>query len=195
VTGVAYPLLVLASTGSPAKAGLVGFAQSLPFILFYLPAGALVDRWDRKRVMLVTEAGRAAALGSLAVTLALGSTPFAQIVVVAFVEGSLFVFFRLSEGAALPRVVPREQLPTAVAQNQAREQGADLAGQPLGGALFGISHALPFLFDALSYAASFVSLLFIRRSFQEVRESLATHTCSPRSRRASRGSGTRRSCE
>jgi Na+/melibiose symporter-like transporter len=125
--------------------------------------------------MLVTEAGRAAALGSLAVTLALGSTPFAQIVVVAFVEGSLFVFFRLSEGAALPRVVPREQLPTAVAQNQAREQGADLAGQPLGGALFGISHVLPFLFDALSYAASFVSLLFIRRSFQEVRESRATH--------------------
>ena len=143
-------------------------------MLFYLPAGALVDRWNRKRVMLVTEAGRAAALGSLAVSLALGSTPFAQIVVVAFVEGSLFVFFRLSESSALPHVVPREQLPTAVAQNQAREQGADLAGLPLGGALFGISHVLPFLFDALSYAVSFVSLLFIRRSFQEVREPRTT---------------------
>jgi MFS family permease len=48
VTGVAYPLLVLAETRSPAKAGVVGFAQTLPYILFYLPAGALVDRWDRK---------------------------------------------------------------------------------------------------------------------------------------------------
>jgi MFS family permease len=52
ITGVAYPLLVLALTHSPAKAGIVGFAQSLPYMLFYLPAGALVDRWNRKRVML-----------------------------------------------------------------------------------------------------------------------------------------------
>jgi len=174
VTGIAYPLLVLDLTQSPAKAGLVGFAQSLPFMLFYLPAGALVDRWNRKRVMLVTEAGRAVALGSIAVTLALGSTPFAQIVVVAFVEGSLFVFFRLSESSALPHVVAREQLPAAIAQNQAREQGADLAGQPLGGVLFAVGRAVPFLFDAVSYAVSFVSLLFIRRSFQEEREPRST---------------------
>src|SRR4051794_30753186 len=69
VTSVAYPLLVLAQTHSPAKAGLVGFAQSLPYMLFYLPAGALVDRWNRKRVMLVSDAGRALALGSLAIAL------------------------------------------------------------------------------------------------------------------------------
>jgi len=59
ITGVAYPLLVLALTHSPAKAGIVGFAQSLPYMLFYLPAGALVDRWNRKRVMLIADAGRA----------------------------------------------------------------------------------------------------------------------------------------
>ncbi|TMK69644.1 MAG: MFS transporter [Actinobacteria bacterium] len=174
VTGVAYPLLVLAMTHSPAKAGLVGFAQSLPFMLFYLPAGALVDRWNRKRVMLVAEAGRALALGSIAVTLASGSTTLAQIVVVAFVEGSFFVFFRLSESSALPRIVPREQLPTAIAQNQAREQGAELGGQPLGGLLFGLSRTLPFAFDAISYAVSFVSLLFIRPAFQEEREPRTT---------------------
>ena len=62
VTGVAFPLLVLALTHSPAKAGIVGFAQTLPFLLFYLPAGALVDRWNRKRVMLIADAGRALAL-------------------------------------------------------------------------------------------------------------------------------------
>jgi predicted MFS family arabinose efflux permease len=174
VTSIAYPLLVLALTGSPAQAGVVGFAQSLPFILFYLPAGALVDRWNRKRVMLVSEAVRAVALGSIAVAIATGTTTLAQIVAIAFVEGSLFVFFRLSESSALPRIVAREQLPTAIAQNQAREQGADLAGQPLGGALFALGHAVPFLFDAVSYAVSFVSLLFIRPAFQEEREPRST---------------------
>jgi MFS family permease len=121
-------------------------------MLFYLPAGALVDRWNRKRVMLIADAGRALALGSLALVLAVGSLSLAQIIVVAFVEGSLFVFFSLAESAALPQIVPKEQLPTAVAQNQARVQGADLVGQPLGGALFGISRLLPFAADAVSYA-------------------------------------------
>jgi MFS family permease len=174
VTSVAYPLLVLAETHSPAKAGLVGFAQTLPYMLFYLPAGALVDRWNRKRVMLVADAGRALALGSLALALAVDRLTLVQIVVVAFVEGSLFVFFSLSESAALPQVVPKEQLSTAVAQNQARIQGADLAGQPLGGALFGISRLLPFAADAISYAVSFVSLLFVRPAFQEERERTPT---------------------
>ena len=138
-------------------------------MLFYLPAGALVDRWDRKRTMIVADAGRALALGSLAVALALGTFALAQVVAVAFVEGSLFVFFSLSESAALPQVVPKEQLPTAVAQNQARIQGADLVGQPLGGALFGINRLLPFAADAISYSASVVSLLFVRAQFQEER--------------------------
>ena len=157
-------------THSPAKAGIVGFAQTLPYMLFYLPAGAFVDRWNRKRVMLISDAIRALALGSIAVALAAGSLAFAQIVTVAFVEGSLFVFFYLSESAALPQVVPKEQLATAIAQNQARVQGADLAGQPLGGALFGVSRLLPFAADAVSYAVSFVSLLFVRPAFQEERE-------------------------
>jgi MFS family permease len=167
-------LLVLAETHSPAKAGIVGFAQTLPYMLFYLPAGALVDRWDRKRVMLVADAGRVLAIGSLALVLAFDGFTFAQVVVVAFVEGSGFVFFSLSESAALPQIVPKEQLPTAVAQNQARIQGADLAGQPLGGALFGISRLLPFAADAISYAVSFVSLLFVRPAFQEERDRTPT---------------------
>lgn len=169
ISSLAYPLLVLSLTHSPAKAGLVGFAQTIPFLLFYLPAGALVDRWNRKRVMLVADAARALALGSIALALALDRLTLVQITVVAFLEGSLFVFFQLSESAALPHVVPREQLPTALAQNQARELGADLAGQPLGGVLFGISHLVPFAADAASYAVSYVTLLFVRPALQEER--------------------------
>ena len=174
VTTLAFPLLVLAQTGSPAKAGLVGFAQTLPFLVWYLPAGALVDRWDRRQVMLVADGGRAVALSSVAFALWSGLLTFAQVLAVALVEGTLFVFFQLSEAAALPRVVPRAQLPTALAQYQAREHGAELAGQPLGGLLFGVGQALPFAFDAVSYVVSFVALLFVRPALQDEREGTGT---------------------
>jgi MFS family permease len=174
ITSLAYPLLVLALTGSPAKAGIVGFSQTLPFLLLFLPAGALVDRWNRKRVMLVADGGRALALGSIAVALVVGRLTLAQIALVAFVEGALFVFFQLAETAALPNVVPQPQLATAVAQNQARDQGADLAGQPLGGLLFGIGQLVPFAVDAASYAVSFSTLLLLRTPLQQRRERART---------------------
>jgi len=175
VSSLAFPLLVLGLTGSPAQAGIVGFAQTLPYLVLYLPAGALVDRWDRKRIMLAADAGRAVALGSVAVVLVVAEPSMAQLIVVALVEGSLFVLFDLCESAALPQIVPQEQLPAAIAQNQARQQGAQLAGQPLGGLLFGLSRLLPFAFDAVSYAVSFASLLFVRPAFQERRERSGTH--------------------
>jgi MFS family permease len=173
VSSIAYPLLVLAITASPAQAGIVGFAQTLPYLVLFLPAGALVDRWDRRRIMLVCEVARAVALGSVAATTILGGVSVPQLVIVALVEGSCFVFFDLCEGAALPRLVPAEQLPAAIAQNQARTQGADLVGQPLGGLLFGLGRGIPFAFDALSYLVSFVALLTIRRPLQETRTSEA----------------------
>ena len=72
VSGIAFPLLVLAITGSPAQAGLACAPCALPYLIFSLPVGALIDRWDRKRVMILCDAGRAIALGSIPVALALG---------------------------------------------------------------------------------------------------------------------------
>jgi MFS family permease len=169
VTSVAYPLLVLLLTGSPALAGAVGFAQTLPFLLLYLPGGAWVDRWDRRRTMVACEVGRAVALGSVAVTAAVGgvhAVPVGQLAAVAFAEGALFVLFDLAEGAALPHLVPAGQLPTAVAWNQARTQGADLAGQPLGGLLFTVAPALPFAVDAVTYLVSGGAVAAIRTRLQ-----------------------------
>jgi MFS family permease len=167
ITAVAYPLLVLALTQSPAKAGLVGFARGLPFALLFLPAGVLVDRWDRRRVMLAADAGRAVALGSLAVAIAAGRPALPHILLVAFVEGALFVFFTLAESAALPRVVPKAQLGAAVARNEARQEAAGIAGPPGGGLLYELGRTLPFAVDALSYAVSFVAVLLIRQPLQE----------------------------
>jgi MFS family permease len=175
ITLLAYPLLILAQTGSPAAAGVVGFAQTLPFLIWYLPAGALVDRWDRKKVMLIADAIRAITLASVVGALLLDRLTLPQILVAAFVEGTMFVFFQLAEDTALPHVVPRSQLPAALAQNQARVQGAELAGQPLGGVLFGIGHAVPFLVNVISYAVSVATLLLIRTPFQGRRDEQRRH--------------------
>lgn len=171
VSTVAFPLLVLLVTHSPAQAGLMGAVRALPYLIFSLPAGALVDRWDRKRVMILCDTGRAIALGSIPIALALGRMSLAQLYIVSALEGSLFVFFNIAEVACLPRVVPVEQLPAANAQNAATDGTSALLGPALGGALFGIHSLLPFVADAVSYAVSVVTLLFIPVRFQSERKS------------------------
>jgi predicted MFS family arabinose efflux permease len=140
--------------------------RAAPYLLFSLPAGALVDRWDRKRAMILCDAGRALALGSIPLALLFGRLTVAQLYVVSAVEGTLFVFFNVAEVASLPQVVDKEQLPAANAQNAATEGTSALVGPALGGALYGVVQALPFLVDAVSYAASVLSLAFIRARFQ-----------------------------
>src|SRR5260370_16790892 len=65
VSLLAFPLLILAITHSPAQAGIIAALHGLPYALFILPAGALIDRWDRKRVMILCHTGRALALRSI----------------------------------------------------------------------------------------------------------------------------------
>ena len=160
---LAFPLLVLALTGSAAQAGFVTAIRSVPWLLFALPAGALVDRWPRKATMILCSVGGAVALGSIALAYALGVLTIGQIVVVSFIEGTLALFFGLAEASALPQVVSREQLPAAVAQQQAQYSVGGLLGPPLGGALFGLAQFLPFLLDAISYTFSAIALRLIRR--------------------------------
>jgi MFS family permease len=170
VSLVAFPLLVLALTGSPAKAGAVGFASSFPALLLYLPAGVLIDRCDRRAVMIAACAIGAVALGSIPAALAAGHLAFAHIVVVAFVDGSVTAIFGLTEQGALPLVVHPGQVPEAIARNEARREGAVLAGPPLGGLLYGIGRALPFVVDAVSYLACALGLLALRTPLQETRD-------------------------
>ena len=167
---IAYPLLVLALTHSPARAGVVGFANIVPYALFGLLAGVAADRWNRKRVMISMDLLRVLAMASIVVALSLGDLTFAQIAVASFVEGTAFVFFNIAEVGALRSVVPPRQLPDAAAAEQARMSAVLLAGPPLGATLFGIGRSLPFLADALSYTFSIVSLLWMRTPFQEARE-------------------------
>jgi len=133
ISATAYPLLVLALTHSPADAGIVGFLATLPYLLVQLPAGAFIDRWNRKRTMIACDIGRGLALASLVIAFWLGSLTLPQIMVVSFIEGSLFVFYNLAEAAAVQAVVPRSQLPTALSRNEARNRAAATAYRPAGG--------------------------------------------------------------
>ena len=170
LTAVAYPLLVLASTGSPAKAGAVGFARLLPAALLALPAGAAADRWNRRGLMIGADVARVTAVGGLGAAIALDVLTFWAIVLVAFVEGVGSAVFGPAYTGALRAVVPARQLPTAVGAQTGRQAFVGLVGPPLGGALFGVARALPFLADAVSYAASTLSMLAMRKPFQRERE-------------------------
>jgi predicted MFS family arabinose efflux permease len=167
ISAITYPLLVLRLTHSPAQAGILEAVASLPFLLFSLPAGALVDRWNRKRLMILCDALNAVLMAGIGVAYALGRLTIAQLYISALIGGICFLFFNLSETSSLPRVVPREQLPSASAQNEASGSAANLIAPPLGGFLYQtIGAAVPFIADAISYAASVISLSFIRTEFQ-----------------------------
>jgi MFS family permease len=172
---IAYPLLTLAVTQSAAKAGIVGFAQFLPIVLFNLFAGVLADRGDRRRLMIAADVVRALAVGSLAVSILLDRIAFSQIVVVSFIEATGGVVFGAGRSAVFKSVVPSEQLAAAASTEEGRLSVVRLAGPPAGGALFGIARAVPFVADAVSYAASTLSLLMMRTPLQQQRGAAETH--------------------
>jgi MFS family permease len=167
ISSFAYPLVVLQATGSAAKAGLVGSVLTATTFFLRLPAGALTDRWDRKRIMIVCDGGRAAASASLALALAFGRFHLWHVLIVAFLEGSLGTLFGPAESAAVRRVVAPEQRREAVALNTSRAQLPGLIGPPLGGALLSASRALPFVADAISYVVSLLAVLLIRTPLRD----------------------------
>jgi predicted MFS family arabinose efflux permease len=167
---IAYPLLVLALTGSPAKAGIVGFARLLPPALLSLPAGLAADQYDRRMLMIASDAVRAVAVGLVAAMVIAGHAAFWPIPIAAFVEGCGTAVFSAAMVGAVRSIVPQEQLPAAVASNTGRTAAVQIAGPPLGGALFEIARSLPFVVDAVSYVFSTASLVAMRTPFQEERQ-------------------------
>jgi len=166
VSQFAFPLLVLAVTGSPAQAGLVSALGTLPYLLVTLPAGALVDRWDRRRIMLLCDLGRAVALGSIPLAFTIGSLSWQHLAVVAMIDGALSTFFSLAHSSALPHVVDRRQLSQALSAASTTDQASQMVGPLIGGLLYTLGRGLPFLVDAVSYVVSGAMLMGVRRHLQ-----------------------------
>jgi hypothetical protein len=136
---------------------------------------ALGSRVSTLAFVILCDAVRAVALASIPGALVFDRLTFAHVVAVAAIDGAGWTVFEVAQRSALRHVVAFEQLPAAVVRIQAREYAALLLGKPLGGVLFAFGRMVPFVFDALSYAASSVSLLLMRARFEEPRVTARQH--------------------
>ncbi|ADJ43226.1 major facilitator transporter [Amycolatopsis mediterranei S699] len=161
----ALPLLVLQITSSPVALSLVVVAVELPWVLVSLYAGVVVDRLDRRRVMVWADAGRFAVLAALVVLILTSRVNLVWLVLAAFALGVGQVFFDLAAQSAVPDFVSRDPRHLSTANGRiaaAESNGEDFVGPPLGSALFGVWNVLPFAGNALSFAASGVLIRSIR---------------------------------
>jgi MFS family permease len=154
VADVAYPLIILAMTGSPALAGLFAAVQAVGMLVAGLPAGSLADRYDSRTIVIATEAARAAVTAGVVMALVAGWLSLPLLLTAAALLG----IGQAVKGAAglllMREVVAPEQLTRALTQDEVRMNGAALAGPAIGGALYGVhalAHALPFVFTAGSF--------------------------------------------
>lgn len=157
-----YPLLGYALTGSTLWAASAEAAYLVGMVGSLLPAGVLADRLDRMRVMRTSAASGVVLYVSLVVAGATGTLTVGHLLAVAFLTGVTSGLFTPAEMSAIGTVVDGDELPTALAQQQARQHVAGLVGAPLGGALFTLTRWAPFVFDAVSYAVAWVLLGRIR---------------------------------
>jgi MFS family permease len=166
ISTVAFPMLVLHLYNSPFFTGLVAFAAIAPSMLAYLPAGVLVDRWNPRRVMLVSELLRGLTIASVVFSLvAFGRrTSIWFLIVMMVAEEILETFSVLADRRYLSGLVERGNRTSRQSYIEVRAHAVVLAGRPIGPFLFAIKPILPFLADAVSFMFSVGSLLVVRRS-------------------------------
>ncbi len=158
---IAMSVLVYKVTGSLLQVGVMLAATTLPAVLFGLPAGVLVDRWPRRRTMIVADILRAAIVFSIPWAVTLG-TPF--IFLAAFLVASVSLFFEPARLSLIPEVVGSDELMAANALDNVTTSVSELFGLAFGAALVAaIGTEDAFLFDALTYVLSAVFVARVRR--------------------------------
>lgn len=161
---IAVPLLAVTITHDPRLIALVSAATYLPWLLFSLPAGAVVDRYDRVALMWRSQVLQAVAVAVLAVLAALGAVDIAVLALAAFALGAGEVVFSNASQAVLPELVPKPLLHKANGNQYAvTTVGQLFLGPPLGALLFGVAAALPFGMDAASFVLSAALLATVPR--------------------------------
>jgi MFS family permease len=166
VADVAYPLAILAMTGSPARAGLFAAVQAIAMLVAGLPAGSLADRFDPRAIVLAAEAGRAAVTAAVVLALAAGWGSLPLLLAAGTLLGIGQAICATARMLLLRSVVPNEQLTTALAQDQVRTNGAAMAGPAVGGALYAVralAHAVPFVFTAASFVLALATTVLLPR--------------------------------
>ncbi len=165
-TAFALPLLVFKLTHSATNLAITTAAEFVPYLLFGLVLGAVVDRVDRRKMMLRTDLARAGVIAVLPVLSLFGVLEVWQIYVVTFVQSTLGILFICGEFAAIPALVGEDELVTANARIMATNNVGPILGPTVAGALVAFVPVAQLLFfDAGSFLVSAGCLTAIRRSF------------------------------
>ena len=160
VSTIALPLL--AARGSAGEAALVVSAGGLAQVVVLLPGGSLADRLHRRALAIICDAGCLLAMAAIGVAAVLGKPALVLLVAATSLTYGLGGVFYSTTSAVLRRVVTDAELPGAIAVNQARNSAAYLAGPFVGGLLFSLAPAAPFLVDALTFGLSLLGFVLIR---------------------------------
>jgi MFS family permease len=152
---VAIPLLAVTKTSNPLLIAGVVVAGRLPALLVAIPAGALADRLDRRRLVVAINLAQAAVLGLFSLLVISGHDDLAVLYATTFLLGAGAIAFDLTSQACLPQMVPPPQFSRANGYLLAADySGEQFAGPALGGVLFATARAVPFVGDAVSFVAS-----------------------------------------
>ena len=147
--GLAFPLMALHQTGSPATAGWIAALGMVPPTLLHIPIGLLVDRRDPRAIIIASHAVRIVCVVGLVGPVLRLDAPLALLGAAAAMHGVCATCHSTAATTAVPYLVPRAELAGAVAKNEARTHATQLAGRPLGGGLFAVAAGLPALCDVL----------------------------------------------
>lgn len=162
VTSVVLPYQVYVLTGNMLDLGVLSLVQLVPILIFALGGGAVADAVDRRRLLLVTQLGLGATSLALALIALLPAPSILAIYAVAFVAAGLGSIDQPARSSAIPRLVPPQRLPAAIAMNQLVFNGAAVIGPAFGGivlAMAGITAA--YLVDVATFGAAIIALLMI----------------------------------
>lgn len=163
IYAIALGFWILARTGSTALMGALMAAASLPRVLASPFAGVLVDRGDRKRLLILTDTVRGLALALVGVAALLGIVQVWMVFAAAIVIGLGGAFFNPAVASSLPDIVSREKLVQANSVFHMIYTLSGLAGNSAGGILFNVLGApVMFLFNGISYLISALAILFVK---------------------------------
>lgn len=163
ITVVALPFQIFQLTGSPLAVGLIGLAQVGPLIAFALIGGAIADRYDRRRLLIISQLGSMAASLMLVGGAVAGEPPIWFLYLAAAISSAFGALDAPTRTAAIPRLVTKKRIPSAIALNQLGFQLNDVIGPALGGviiALAGLTAA--YVVDAVTFLAAIYALLLMK---------------------------------
>lgn len=162
-TAFVFPVLALQLTGSPLALGMTTVLSYLPYLVFGLPIGALVDRFDLRRILVWTDIGRAVVVGLVPALHFLGALHIGLLLVVVAVHATMRIAFEAAQFAVIPSLVDREGLHRANGQVQAAYNAGAVFGPSIAGAVTLVADVSTVLVvDAVSFLVSAAAIAAIR---------------------------------